>query len=101
MFIYPPRDHLDVGAVHCSAAPHIGRNVMKDSPPIGLSVYETYGKSESEQTLVGGETGLESGYVDVDLGSSWAEDRRRSVTAIVFPRCNRVVPAPVAVLGRP
>lgn len=33
----------------------------KNIPPIGLSVYETYGKSESEQTLIGGETGLESG----------------------------------------
>lgn len=70
-------------------------------PPIGLSVYETYGKSESEQTLVGGDTGLESGCDVVDLDSSWVDEARRSVTAMVFPRCKRVAPAPVAVLGRP
>lgn len=27
---------------------------------MGLSVYEMYGRSESEQTLIGGETGRES-----------------------------------------
>lgn len=27
---------------------------------MGLQVYDTYGKSESEQTLIGGETGRES-----------------------------------------
>jgi len=29
-------------------------------PPIGLSVYDMYGKSESEQTLIGGDVGRES-----------------------------------------
>lgn len=36
------------------------RTQCSDSPPIGLSVYDMYGRSESEQTLMGGETGRES-----------------------------------------
>lgn len=35
------------------------RSCKLNLPPIGLSVYETYGKSESLQTLIGGEVGLD------------------------------------------
>lgn len=55
-------------------------------PPIGLSVYETYGRSESEHMLIGGETGRE---FEHDAGSSFGDDIRLPLTAIVFPRCNR------------
>lgn len=44
--------------------------IEKNLPPIGLSVYETYGRSESEQTLVGGETGLESVMVELIISGS-------------------------------
>lgn len=59
-------------------------------PPMGRSVYEIYGKSESEQTLIGGDTGLEPALdVGVVGASSSGVDRRRPVTAIVLPRCKR------------
>lgn len=69
--------------------------MLRHLPPIGLSVYETYGKSESEQTLIGGETGLESGGRHIAPDSSFGDDNRRPVIAIVLPRCNRPE------LGRP
>lgn len=53
-----------------------------------LSVYEQYGKSESEQTLIGGDTGLE--LETTGPGSSFGDDNRRPLTAIVLPRCSRV-----------
>lgn len=57
-------------------------------PPMGLQVYDTYGKSESEQTLIGGETGRESsggGLVSI----SWLLLRLSLGAAIVYPRCSR------------
>lgn len=56
-----------------------------NAPPIGLSVYDTYGRSESEQTLIGGETGLE-----FEHDSPFGEDKRRSLTATVLPRIKRL-----------
>lgn len=35
-------------------------------PPIGLFVYEMYGRSESEQTLIGGDTGRLDGLVSAN-----------------------------------
>lgn len=61
-------------------------------PPIGLSVYEMYGRSESEQTLIGGDAGRESDCCgDAGAPSDWP------LTAIVLPRCRR---AAVADMGR-
>uniref|UniRef100_A0A8D8L1H7 (northern house mosquito) hypothetical protein n=1 Tax=Culex pipiens TaxID=7175 RepID=A0A8D8L1H7_CULPI len=69
--------------------------------PIGLSVYDMYGRSESEQTLIGGETGRESQmYADegvpvekdgpdaVPPGPSSRLREDISVAAIVLPRCS-------------
>lgn len=61
---------------------NIGRNFI---PPIGLSVYEMYGKSESEQTLIGGETGRDG----ADKMSSGCDCPD---TEIVLPRCSRETP---------
>lgn len=63
--------------------------------PIGLSVYEMYGRSESEYTLMGGETGRDSEDVTVDRDSSESvlrgrsrrpESKLRLLEAIAAPR---------------
>lgn len=61
-------------------------SIAFESPPIGLSVYDTYGRSESEQTLIGGDTGRE-----LEPGcSAVGDDSRRSLT--VLPRIKRLPP---------
>lgn len=57
------------------------------SPPIGLSVYDMYGKSESEQMLMGGETGRESDEELTPCSSLLWPDRVG--VPIVLPLCNR------------
>lgn len=39
---------------------HDIRSIKLSSPPMVCPVYDMYGKSESEHTLIGGETGRES-----------------------------------------
>lgn len=49
-----------------------------------------YGRSESEHTLIGGDTGREAAPdVGVAGTSSCGDDILRPVTAIVLPRCKR------------
>lgn len=62
-------------------------------PPIGLSVYDMYGKSESEHTLIGGEVGRESSGGVGLLSTSWLLFKLSLVggPAIVYPRCKRSV----------
>jgi hypothetical protein len=59
------------------------------SPPIGLSVYDMYGKSESEQTLIGGDTGRDSDTAGGD--ESFNNALLMPVVAIVVPLCKRAV----------
>lgn len=68
------------------------------SPPIGLSVYEMYGRSESEQTLIGGDDGRESVCTDA---VEWKDPSVWPLTAIVLPRCRRAVVADIGRLYEP